>query len=210
MKYFILSILYTVLTAQIILTEFWDYHNTSADVNAISKSEFLYRTQRLAKEIDPRVKHLSFTFLLSGCSIGVIIPVMPQIAQALNVSPGQYGTVIGAFAAAKMVGNIPSAYLVDRYGHKASIVAGLSLIGISMGAIALATSYEHLILARFISGFGVAAFSTAAINYLSEISTPLNRAQTIAPPMTAFTAGTGMMYSHLSCLRTYPTMLVSK
>jgi len=169
---------------------FWKYH--APEVEAITKSQFLSRTEALAKELDPRVNALSLTFLLAGTSIGLIIPVMPQLAQSLAITSSQYGTIIGSFAFAKMIGNIPAATFVDKYGRKSSIVIGLGTIGVSMGAVGLADSYEWIMLCRFLSGLGVASFSAGAIQYLSDISTPLNRAKTIAPPMTAFSLGTAL------------------
>mmetsp|Transcript_8935 Transcript_8935/g.10223 ORF Transcript_8935/g.10223 Transcript_8935/m.10223 type:complete len:577 (+) Transcript_8935:100-1830(+) len=169
---------------------FWKYHGLTDA--SITKKQFLSGTETLAKTVDPRVNAISFTFLLTGCSIGVIIPVMPQLAQALSITSSQYGYIIGSFAMAKMIGNIPAATIVDKYGQKSSLVLGLSTIGISIGSVGLAESYEWIILCRFVSGLGVASFSAAAIQYLSDISTPLNRAKTIAPPMTAFSLGTAM------------------
>lgn len=58
-----------------------------------------------------------------------------------------------------------------------------------MGGIGLATQFEHLWLCRLLTGAGVAALSTAATLSIADISTPLNRASTMAPIMSAFAAG---------------------
>lgn len=45
---------------------------------------------------------------------------------------------------------------------------------------------------RLAGGACVAGFVSAAYVYLADISNPLNRGSTIAPPSTAFTAGTAL------------------
>ena len=55
-----------------------------------------------------------------------------------------------------------------------------------MGA---ASGFDDLFLCRLVSGFGVAALSTALTMSIADISTPLNRALSFSPIMVAFTAG---------------------
>ena len=38
----------------------------------------------------------------------------------MGLTTGQYGMVVSSFAFAKMVGNVPSAILVERHGRKVS------------------------------------------------------------------------------------------
>jgi len=58
-----------------------------------------------------------------------------------------------------------------------------------VGGIGLASYMEELILCRLLSGFAVAGLSTASTMMISDISTPLNRASTMAPVMSCFAAG---------------------
>ena len=66
------------------------------------------------------------------------------------------------------------------------------VVAFGVGGIGFATSFEHLYLCRLLTGLGVAGISTAATLTLTDISTPLNRASTIAPIMSAFAAGTAL------------------
>ena len=68
----------------------------------------------------------------------------------------------------------------------------LSVIALGVGGIGLATQFEHLWVCRLLTGAGVAALSTAATLSISDISTPRNRASTMAPIMSAFAAGTAL------------------
>ncbi len=170
----------------------WKHESAGADLTAITEAQFKERTRSLALELDPRVKQIAAMFLCSGMSIGVIMPVMPQLVDHLGISAAQYGLVVGAFAGTKMLANMPAASLVERFGRKRVLTAGMAVIGASFFGIGAAYSYEHLMLCRGCTGIGVAAFMTSATLYLSDISTPLNRAKTLAPPMTAFSAGAAL------------------
>ena len=66
------------------------------------------------------------------------------------------------------------------------------IVALGVGGIGLATSFEQLYLCRLFSGLGVASFSTAATMTVTDLSTPLNRASTFAPIMSAFAAGTAL------------------
>lgn len=66
------------------------------------------------------------------------------------------------------------------------------MIALGVGGIGLATSFEHLVACRLLTGMGVAALSTAATLSIADVSTPRNRASTMAPIMSAFAAGTAL------------------
>mmetsp|Transcript_21879 Transcript_21879/g.43894 ORF Transcript_21879/g.43894 Transcript_21879/m.43894 type:complete len:342 (+) Transcript_21879:295-1320(+) len=56
----------------------------------------------------------------------------------------------------------------------------------------LATGLDQLLLCRLATGLGVSALTTAATLTVADLSTPLNRAVTMAPVMAAFAAGTAL------------------
>jgi MFS family permease len=68
----------------------------------------------------------------------------------------------------------------------------MAAIAMGVGGIGLASSFEQLFLCRLFTGLGVAGLSTAATMTVTDISTPLNRASTFAPIMSAFAAGTAL------------------
>lgn len=116
----------------------------------------------------------------------------PFVVQNLGLTAGEYGMVVSAFALAKMVGNIPFAVLVERDGRKPYLVYSMIVISAGVGAIGLAGGFEQLYVCRLLTGLGVAGLSTAATMTVTDISTPLNRASTFAPIMSAFAAGTAL------------------
>lgn len=67
--------------------------------------------------------------------MGIIIPCMPLLVSQLSIPPSEFGLVVSAFGLSKLLGNIPSGYFVEKYGRKPSMVAGLGMCGVGLGAI---------------------------------------------------------------------------
>jgi len=172
----------------------FQYNNeTTKSKSSISLEEFNSTVTTLASKVD--VKHIApitLSMLLVGSSVGIVTPIMPYVVESLSLSTHDFGYVIAAFGAAKLLGNIPSAILVEKHGRKPYLVFSLALVAIGNGGIGIAMGLDHLIVLRLFTGFGVAALSTAATLAITDISTPLNRASTMAPVMAAFSAGTAL------------------
>ena len=143
----------------------------------------------MATVLDPRVYTLATSMCIVGTSVGVVIPVMPLLVHELAISTSQFGLVVAAFGASKLIGNIPAAYLVERYGRRPCLIYSLLGIGTAMGGICFVHSFVGLAGARFATGLGVSLYIAASTMYNTDISTPLNRARTLAPVMAAFSAG---------------------
>lgn len=170
--------------------QLWEYETAGhTKQEGITEPQFKERTKALAEMLDPRVKAIAAMFAATGTSIGVIMPVMPQLVAQLSITSTEYGLIVGAFAFTKLIANIPAATLVDKYGRKNILTASMLAIGGSLAGIGVAMSFEQIAFCRGLTGIGVAGFLTAATMYISDISTPLNRARSLAPPMTAFSAG---------------------
>ena len=116
--------------------------------------QFKERTKHLAETLDPRIKSIGAMFAAAGLSIGVIMLVMPCWLSNRR-SPHQYGIVVGAFAATKMLGNIPAANMVEKFGRKRILTFSIATIGASMAGIGLASDFNNLALCRACTGLGV-------------------------------------------------------
>lgn len=189
----------------------------SSGRRSLSFDDFKARLRSSAEELDSKIPEVAAGAVLTGTSIGIIIPCMPIIVQTIGMSPSEFGIVIASFGIAKLFGNLPSAYFVDNYGRKPVMVAGLTLCGIGLGGISLTLidgfGTPWLIGCRLVSGLGVSAFSSGTLMLLSDISTPLNRTRTTASVMAGFQGGTalgpalgGLMVSSLGVGPTYFTV----
>jgi MFS family permease len=166
--------------------------NGSSD-SILTENQFVEVVEDTARSLDrKRILPLTVSMMLVGSSVGVVTPAMPFVVQNMGLTAGEYGLVVSAFALAKMTGNIPSAVLVERHGRKPYLVYTMAMIAVGVGGIGLASSFEELFLCRLFTGLGVAGLSTAATMTVTDISTPLNRASTFAPIMSAFAAGTAL------------------
>ena len=159
----------------------------------IMKTDFTKKIEALATDIDVSgTIPISASMLPVGSSVGIIIPVMPYVVSNLGLTTGQFGMVVSSFAFAKLFANVPAAVLVERHGRKPFLVYSLVIISMGVGGIGLASQFEHLVVCRTLTGIGVSLLSTAATLSIADCSTPLNRARTMAPMMSAFSAGTAL------------------
>ena len=156
----------------------------------LTKYQFRKSLQNQATHIHyPTILPLSASMLLVGLSVGVTSPIMPFIATKLELSSTVYGVVISSFAFSKMMGNVPFSILVERYGRKRFLVHPLWLVGLGVAGMGLSTDWVQLSMCRMTVGLGVAALTTASTLFVADVSTPLNRASTFSPLMSAFAAG---------------------
>lgn len=175
--------------ARTMASELWKHLDRDRDGN-IDFAEFQAGILKLADERDPRMWPVAGSMLFLGIGVGVILPMMPMIVEQLSLTQGQYGYVVSAFALSKLLANIPAGVFVDAQGRKPSMIGGLAVSGAGVAALGAASSLEHLLLARFVSGFGATFMMAGATVAVTDMSTPLNRARMLTPVMSAFSAGT--------------------
>ena len=94
----------------------------------ISFEQFETHMVEIADERDPRLWPVACTMLVTGTAVGCILPCMPILVNQLGLSQAAFGTVVAAFGLAKLLANIPCAYLADKYGRRLLMVGGLGVI----------------------------------------------------------------------------------
>lgn len=111
-----------------------------------------------------------FTGMVMATALG---PFTAEIAEDLDTSValvGQFSTVALLMMA---IGGILSGPLADRYGHRRSILTGLSTMAVSAVLTATATVYPILLLAGVVGGLGASmvfgvAFGVAASRFTGD------------------------------------------
>lgn len=115
----------------------------------------------------------------------MIIPVLPQIKEALDITQFKLSLIITLFSVPAGI-IIPFAgFLSDRYGRKKIIIPGLILYGI--GGIVAGTSYWFLkensyallLAGRIIQGFGAAGTAPIAMALTGDIFTGKARSRSL-------------------------------
>ncbi|CAE7234799.1 unnamed protein product [Symbiodinium natans] len=155
----------------------------------ISFEEFRSGVTSLAQRYDNRVVPISAAMFLSGISVGAATPAFPVLGTELHLSEAQFGYTVSAMGLSTTLSSLLSAVLVDRYGRKPVLQAGLVFQGMGMVAGGAAGSLEPFVASKFVSGFGVSSLSTGSTVAVADLSTPLNRARMMATMHGGFSAG---------------------
>ncbi|GAB2517072.1 MFS transporter [Nocardiopsis aegyptia] len=109
---------------------------------------------------------LALTLLLLGSTLGVmagsvITPVLEVIRQDLGVSGTRAGLIITAHGLAIAVAGPFAGWLVDRWGVRVPLAAGLAVYGLAGGSGLVTDTYPALIAGRVVFGAGAAVVFTA-------------------------------------------------
>ena len=103
---------------------------------------------------------------------GLIAPVLPQFASSFNVSMAAAGAVISAFALARLLGAPGAGILIDKLGSRPVYLTGLFIVAVATFFVAFAQAYWHILLLRFIAGFGSTMFTLSAQALIVRVTHP--------------------------------------
>ena len=84
----------------------------------------------------------------------VLPPLFPVLAEAFEVSYTRLGFAMAVMAVTSAVVQTPVGFLVDRYGARPFLVAGLVLSGLSIVGVGLFGTYEALLVLMVLFGLG--------------------------------------------------------
>lgn len=118
----------------------------------------------------PSLNHKSITYISNGLilllalltaldavGIDMYLPAMPAIAESFGVDAGQIQQTLVVFLVGLAIGQALYGPLLDSYGRRIPLIAGMSLFIIGSGLAALSRSPEMLSIARFIQALGASA-----------------------------------------------------
>jgi AAHS family 4-hydroxybenzoate transporter-like MFS transporter len=127
--------------------------------------------------------------LLDGYDLQVIGLAAPSIAKLLNIPPPQMGGVFSAALAGLALGAFALGPIADRFGRKIVLIGCTLCFGIFTLATPLASSYESLLLVRFLTGLGLGGAAPSFIALGSEYVPASKRATTVALLWAGFPIG---------------------
>ncbi|KAL3913814.1 MAG: hypothetical protein SGPRY_007847, partial [Prymnesium sp.] len=102
-------------------------------------------------------------------AIGVIVPVLPQYATSVGLSPADVGLMIALPSLAKLCLNLPVGYAIDSIGRKPALVLGSLLDGVGSIATARSRQLRSVAPARLLVGAGSAGATIAEQAYLMDV-----------------------------------------
>ncbi len=91
----------------------------------------------------------------------VLPPLFPLIKTAFDLSYTELGLLLTVYAVASGILQTPVGFLVDRYGPRAILIAGLALISLAVGAMGMVDDYPGLAAAAALAGLGNSVFHPA-------------------------------------------------
>ncbi|HKE80527.1 MAG TPA: MFS transporter [Solirubrobacteraceae bacterium] len=96
-----------------------------------------------------------------------ITPLLPRLADELDLGKNGAGVLAAAYAAGTLVGSLPGGWLAARAGVKATVLVGIALMSVSGLAFAFGSSILLLDAARFLQGIGGACTWAGGMAWLS-------------------------------------------
>lgn len=107
----------------------------------------------------PILTAVSFTVALG---YGIVAPAIPAFARQFGVSTAAAASVISAFALMRVVGALPAGRLMDRFGGKTIMAAGIVVVAVSSLLAGFSRSFEQLLILRGSGGLGSAMYTVSA------------------------------------------------
>ncbi len=106
--------------------------------------------------------------LLDGLDLQSIGLAAPGIIATLHVPPRSFGLVFSAALLGLMLGAFCLGPVADRFGRRRILIGALVIIGAFTFATAYATSFEMLLVLRFLAGIGLGGAMPCFISLGSE------------------------------------------
>ncbi|HEY6201942.1 MAG TPA: MFS transporter [Candidatus Limnocylindria bacterium] len=124
--------------------------------------------RRLRDNGSPALAVLATISFVSSLGISIMLPLLPLYALSLGASPLQLGLMTSGFAVANGLAQFASGFLMDRYGARRFIVAGIGTYAAANVLIATAPTAIALIGYRFVAGLGGGVNMVATRLYISQ------------------------------------------
>jgi MFS family permease len=118
-----------------------------------------------------------------------LTPLLPEYADALDLSKAEAGVLSSAYAAGALVGGLPAGLATARFGVKPTVLLGLAGMAATTLTFGLADVYWLLVGARFLQGLASALSWTAALSWLVAAAPPERRGELIGTAMASAIGG---------------------
>jgi MFS family permease len=123
---------------------------------------------------------------------GMVIPVLPLYAKSFGVGLAAVGLIQLVFGLTRFSSQIFGGLVVDRFGERATTIAGLLIVSASSFWAGLATSFPELVIARGVGGFGSALFMNGLNSRILRIIAPEAMGRATGASRSTFLIGTAI------------------
>lgn len=118
---------------------------------------------------------LFLVIFLMMVGFGIIIPVLPFLAEEVGATPTQLGWLLAVYSLMQLFFAPIWGKISDRVGRKPVMVIGIAGLALSFFIMAIADSLWLLFVARIMAGILSSANMPTAMAYVADITTPENR-----------------------------------
>jgi MFS family permease len=125
--------------------------------------------RRFTDGLDPVIVPAMAVSLVVALGFGLVVPVLPLYARSFGVGAFEVGMLVSAFAAMRLVSDLPAGLLIRRIGSARAVALGTSIVACSSAAAGFAANFLQLLTFRGLGGIGSAMFSTGMMSYMLTV-----------------------------------------
>jgi DHA1 family tetracycline resistance protein-like MFS transporter len=137
------------------------------------------------------MRSLFIVCVIDILGFGILIPLVPYMADRFGASPGVITPILGAYSLCQLIAAPFWGRLSDRFGRRPILMSSLAGACVSYVILGFADSLWWLLISRMLAGF-MAGNLSAAFAYAADVSTPENRARALGTVGAAI--GVGFMF----------------
>jgi MFS family permease len=145
----------------------------------------LFRRGDLPREVGI----LAVIAFVVALGFGIVAPAIPLFARNFGVGTTAVGLAVSAFAFFRFVSAFSGGSLVERFGERFVLTAGLVIVAVTTGLAGLAGSFPLFLGLRAAGGVGSAMFTVAALSLLLRVAPPSHRGRAAATWQGGFILG---------------------
>jgi MFS family permease len=122
------------------------------------------------RELPAEVRALTVVAFMVALGYGVVAPALPLFARQFGVSKTAAGAVISAFAFMRLITAPFVGRLVNAFGERVMLAAGIGVVSVSSLLAGFAQNYWELLVLRGAGGVGSVMFSVSAASLLVRVT----------------------------------------
>ena len=141
---------------------------------------------------DPNLHVIFGVTLMAVLGVSSITPAFPQIAEALDLSPGAVGLLVAVFTLPGAALTPVLGVLGDRLGRKRVLIPSLVLFAVAGTACGFARDFHLLLQLRLLQGIGAAALGALNITIVGDLYSGWKRATVMGYNASVLSVGTAV------------------
>ncbi|MSW39157.1 MAG: MFS transporter, partial [Actinobacteria bacterium] len=145
--------------------------------------------ERYFRDLPSEVAALTGVSFCVALGFGIVAPIIPVFATTFDVSALAASSVISVFAFMRFASAAPAGWLVNKFGERAVLWTGLSIVAASSALAGLSQSYGQLLVLRGLGGTGSSMFTVSAMSLLLRIVDVEHRGRAASTYQSGFLLG---------------------